>query len=494
MRGVTKRFGGLTALDNVDFTVNAGETHALVGENGAGKSTLMKIFGGVHARDGGSIVYRGREVHFANPTDSMAAGIAIIYQELSALPSLSVMENLYMGAMPKRLGVIRWTELSRRAEEDLAAVGLHLDPRTRMDRLPISQRQLIEIAKAVSKNAAIIVMDEPNSSLSPAETERLFAVIEGLKKSGIAIIYISHKLDEVVRISDRITVLRDGKYIGTLARGEADENRLIQMMVGRELDRRHVERTPGEETLLEVEGLCGKGFRDVSFDLKRGEILCFAGLVGAGRSEAMRSLVGGIPLASGRVRYKGSEVRFTSPKQAMDAGVVMLQEDRKRLSLFMGLPIRFNMSIGALPYMKRFGLIDGGRVEGTVRRYREILSIKMASLANPVKSLSGGNQQKTILARCLAVQPELLILDEPTHGVDVGAKSEIYNLIRRLADEGIGIILISSELPEVLAMADRVAVMCEGTLQALIPRAEGLSEEKIMRYASGCRDQAACPA
>ncbi len=488
MRGVSKRFGGLTALNGVDFTVNAGEVHALVGENGAGKSTLIKIFGGVHARDGGSIVYRGREARFANPSESMEAGIAIIYQELSALPSLSVTENLYMGAMPSRFGVIDRRALAERAERDLAAVGLSVDPSTRMDRLSISQRQLIEIAKALGKNASVIVMDEPNSSLSPAESERLFAVIESLKARGIAVIYISHKLDEVIRVADRITVLRDGSHIGTVARGEADEETLIRMMVGRELDRKHVERTHGDEVLLDVKNLSGKGFRDVSFDLRKGEILCFAGLVGAGRSEVMRAVVGDRPHTAGSMIYKGREARFASPKQAMDAGVVMLQEDRKRLSLFMGLPIRFNMSIAALPYMRRGGLIDTGRVEQTVRRYAELLSVRMASLSHPVKSLSGGNQQKTILARCLAVNPDLLILDEPTHGVDVGAKSEIYSLIRKLADGGMGIILISSELPEVLAMADRVAVMCDGTVQALLPRAAGLTEEKIMRHASGFRD------
>ncbi len=490
MRGVSKRFGGLTALDKVDFEAKAGETHALVGENGAGKSTLMKIFGGVHAKDEGVIRFRGREVHFYNPSDSMEAGIAIIYQELSALPSLSVMENLYMGAMPGRHGVVNWRELTARARQDLARVGLSIDPRTRMDKLSISQRQLVEIAKALSKNAGIIVMDEPNSSLSETESTRLFEVVEGLKKDGIAVVYISHKLDEVIKIADRITVLRDGKNAGSLNRGEADENTLIRMMVGRELDRKYVPRTIGIEVLLETKNLSGIGFSDVSFTLHRGEVLCFAGLVGSGRSEVMRTIIGAVPRRAGSVVYDGRNVSFSSPKAAMDAGVVMLQEDRKRLSLFMGLPIRFNMAIGALPYMKRAGIIDVPRIEKTIRDYVGRLSIKMASLSHPVRSLSGGNQQKTILARCLAVNPKLLILDEPTHGVDVGAKSEIYDLIRRLADQGIGVILISSELPEVLAMADRVAVMCDGSLQAVISRSDGLSEEKIMRYASGCRDDA----
>ncbi len=488
MRGVSKKFGGLIALDKMDFSIAKGEIHALVGENGAGKSTLIKIFGGVHTCDSGVIRYQGKEVRFSSPAHSMEAGIAIIYQELSALPSLSVIENLYMGAMPGRFGLVNWQDLAARARRDLAAVGLTLDPYTRMDRLSISQRQLVEIAKALSKNASIIVMDEPNSSLSPAESERLFAVIGQLKKNGISVIYISHKLDEVIRIADRITVLRDGRLIGALQRGEADENALIRMMVGRELVRKYIPRQASEEKLLEVKNLTGKGFRNVSFDLRKGEILCFAGLVGAGRSEVMRALIGAEPWRTGNVVYKGREARFASPKEAVKAGVVMLQEDRKRLSLFMGLPIAFNISIGALPFLKKFGVIDTGRVTKVVRGYADVLSIKMASLAHPVKSLSGGNQQKTIIARWLALNPSLLILDEPTHGVDVGAKSEIYNLIRKLADSGMGIILISSELPEVLAMADRVAVMCGGSIQALLPRSEGLSEEKIMRYAAGCID------
>ncbi|MDR1612546.1 MAG: sugar ABC transporter ATP-binding protein [Planctomycetota bacterium] len=490
LKGISKRFGGLKALENVDFDLYPGEVHALVGENGAGKSTLMKIFGGVYAKDEGSIRFQGGEVHFSNPSQSMDAGIAIIYQELSALPSLTVIENLYMGRMPTRMGVIDWKRLTRDAREALARVGLNVNPRARMDRLAISQRQLVEIAKAMTKNAKVIVMDEPNSSLSRNETERLFGVIENLKAHGIGIVFISHKLDEVIRIADRITVLRDGHYVGTIGGAEASEDRLIQMMVGRELDRKHVPRSPGTDIVLSVRNFSGPGFEDVSFDLNQGEILCFAGLVGAGRSETMRSLIGASPSRGGEIAFEGKAVRFRSPRQAMLSGIAMLQEDRKNLSLFMQLAISFNMEIGALPAYRRWGILNLNRSLGMAREYAKALSIKTESLFHPVSSLSGGNQQKTIIARWLAVNPKILILDEPTHGVDVGAKSEIYALIRRLADSGMAIILISSELPEVLAMADRVAVMCEGRIHAVIKREEGLDEEKIMRYASGRTDEA----
>ncbi|MCD8351622.1 MAG: sugar ABC transporter ATP-binding protein [Planctomycetaceae bacterium] len=486
IKKVSKRFGGLRALKQVDFHLRRGEVHALVGENGAGKSTLMKIFGGVHTRDEGSVRFRGEEVHFHNPNQSMDAGIAIIYQELSTLPSMTVIENLFMGRMPTRHGILDWKRLHRESRAALALVGLErVDPRTTMDKLSIAQRQLVEIAKALTKDASVVVMDEPNSSLSPMESERLFSVIEELKQKEISIIYVSHKLDEVIRIADRITVLRDGEYVGTIDKAEASEDKLIQMMVGRQLNRDHVTRKPGTETLLEAKNISGKGFHDVSFDVRKGEILCFAGLMGAGRSETLRAIIGAPPLHSGTLLWEGRPVRFKSPTQALKNGIAMLQEDRKRQSLFMGLPIAFNMQIGALSSFKRGGIVDFNAATSMVRDYVHKLDIKLASIWHPVRSLSGGNQQKTILARWLAVHPKMLILDEPTHGVDVGAKAEIYNLIRSLADEGMAIVLISSELPEVLAMADRVVVMHEGTVEAVLSRSDGLSEESIMRYASG---------
>ena len=486
IKKVSKRFGGLKALKQVDFELKKGEVHALVGENGAGKSTLMKIFGGVHIRDEGSVRFRGNEVHFHNPTQSMDAGIAIIYQELSALPTMTVIENLFMGRMPTKMGVIDWRKLLRDSREALALVGLEkVDPRTTMDKLSIAQRQLVEIAKALTKDATVVVMDEPNSSLSPMESERLFTVIDDLKRKNISVIYVSHKLDEVIRVSDRITVLRDGEYVGTIDKPEATEDRIIQMMVGRELKRDYVPRVPGTETLMEVRNISGKGFRNVSFDVKKGEILCFAGLMGAGRSETFRALIGSEAWHGEGVFFDGARVNFRSPKEALRSGIAMLQEDRKRQSLFLGLPIDFNMQLGALPSLVSRGFINYRAALKMVHDYIGALKIKLASIKNPVSSLSGGNQQKTIIARWLAVNPRLLILDEPTHGVDVGAKAEIYNLIRKLADEGMSIVLISSELPEVLAMADRVVVMHEGSVEAILPRSDGLSEEKIMRYAAG---------
>lgn len=486
IKKVSKRFGGLKALKTVDFDLKKGEVHALIGENGAGKSTLMKIFGGVHSRDEGSIRFRGNEVRFHSPNQSMEAGIAIIYQELSTLPSLTVIENLFMGRMPTRRGIINWKKLLHDSRAALAQVGLErVDPRTAMEKLSIAQRQLVEIAKALTKDAAVVVMDEPNSSLSQAESERLFSVIEDLKAKGIAVIYVSHKLDEVIRVSDRISVLRDGEYVGTIDKKDATEDKLIQMMVGRALNRDHLPRTPGTETVMEVRNISGKGFRNVSFDVRKGEILCFSGLMGAGRSEVWRAIIGAQPWRGDGVFMNGRQVRFRSPKAALRSGLAMLQEDRKRLSLFMGLPISFNMQIGALPGFARKGVINFRAAEKMTRHYVDALDIKLASVTHPVKSLSGGNQQKTILARWLAVNPDILVLDEPTHGVDVGAKAEIYNLIRKLADGGMSVVLISSELPEVLAMADRVAVMHEGVVEAVLNRSEGLSEEKIMRYAAG---------
>lgn len=486
IKKVSKRFGGLCALNKVDFELHKGEVHALVGENGAGKSTLMKIFGGVHHRDEGSVRFKGDEVHFSTPSQSMDAGIAIIYQELSTLPSLSVIENLFMGRMPQSYGVISWRKLAAEARSALTRVGLEsIDPYTRMDTLSVAQRQLIEIAKALTKDATVVVMDEPNASLSSGESEKLFAVIDQLKAEQISVIYVSHKLDGVIRVSDRITVLRDGEYVGTIAKAEASEDRLIQMMVGRELKREYVPRIPGNKVVMEVESLSGRGFRDVSFNVREGEILAFSGLMGAGRSETMRALIGSAPIHGGEIRYKGRRVRFRHPKQALKAGIAMLQEDRKILSLFLDLPIYFNMSIGMAPALAKNGIVSDGRMRKVVQKYVEALNIKLASLSHPVKSLSGGNQQKTILGRWLAVNPKVLILDEPSHGVDIGAKSEIYDLIRKLADDGMSVILISSELPEVLSLADRVVVMREGEVQGILDRADGLNEEIIMRYCAG---------
>ena len=492
VEGVSKRYGGVHALEEVNFDLRRGEVHALVGENGAGKSTLIKVLGGIVPRNSGRILFEGKEVNYQRPLDALHAGIAIIHQELSMMPSLTVIENMHMGRMPARLGVINWGDLERRTRRAMALIDLQVDPYARVQDLTISQRQMIEIARALSVNAKLIIMDEPNSSLTQAESERLFTVIESLKARDIAIIYVSHKIEEVLRISDRITVLRDGKYVGAVARQDASEQRIISMMVGRELDRTAIS-APDKigDVLLDVRDLTGEGFQNVSFQVRKGEIVAFSGLVGAGRSEVASAIFGAARFTGGEIFFDGRPVRFKSPQDAIRADIAMVQEDRKVLSLFMNMTIERNMTLAELPFMSRGFTSDRAerRLAGQMVRS---LDIRLASLDDPVSSLSGGNQQKTVLGRWLSTKPKLLILDEPTHGVDVGAKAEIYTLIRGLAAEGIGVLLISSELPEVLALAHRIVVMHEGRVTGVIARAAA-TEEKLMAYATAIADDYAAP-
>jgi ABC-type sugar transport system ATPase subunit len=490
IEGVSKKYGGLQALNRVGLTVRRGEVHAVVGENGAGKTTLMKILGGIVSKDEGTLAFEGEAVHFSSPLESMRAGISIIHQELSMMPSLNVIENVFTGRIKSRMGLVPWKELEEATRRVLQRVGLEVDPHALLETLPISQQQLIEIAKALSIDAKLIIMDEPNSSLTQSESERLFEVITHLQAQGIAVIYVSHKIEEVLRISDRITVLRDGVLVGTKDRAEASVDGIIQMMVGRQLKREHKEdrkREIGPER-LSVRGLTGKRFTEVSFTLHEGEILGFAGLVGAGRSEVARAIFGVDAFHSGELFYEGEPVRFRSPQDAIKHGLAMLPEDRKNLALFMGMAIHFNVSIANLPWMKtRWNTIDYDRVRALVQEFIDDLNIKLGSMEHPVNTLSGGNQQKTVLARWLATQPKVLILDEPTHGVDVGAKAEIYEIIRELAASGMSIILISSELPEIIAMSDRVVAMHEGQVTGILDR-ERLTEELIMSCCTGTLD------
>ncbi len=487
MDGISKSFGGVHALREVNFDLNFGEVHALVGENGAGKSTLIKVLGGIIPRNAGRIVFDGQDVEYHRPIDALEAGIAIIHQELSLMPQLNVIENMFMGRMKSRMGILNWGELKRRTLESMALINLDVDPNAVVRDLTISQRQLIEIARALAVNAKLIIMDEPNSSLSESESEVLFEVIESLQERGIAIIYVSHKIEEVLRISDRISVLRDGQYIGTIAREEADEQKVINMMVGRQLDRTaHTVYENVGEKLLEVHNLTGRGFQNVSFDVRKGEIVAFSGLVGAGRSEVNRAVFGADKFDEGKVILNGKPVRFKSPGQAIRSGLAMVPEDRKVLSLFMNMEISKNMSMAELPHMTN-AIISERRERDLVDNYVDKLDIRLSSINDPVSSLSGGNQQKSVLGRWLATDPKLLILDEPTHGVDIGAKSEIYELMRRLANEGMGIILISSELPEVLALANRIVIMHEGRVTGIMER-EDATEESVMAYATGLSD------
>lgn len=484
IKNLSKRFGGIQALESVNLQVRYGEVHALVGENGAGKSTLMNVLGGIIECDQGEVFYKGQPVVFSNPVQSLQAGIAIIHQELAMLPSLNVMDNMFMGRMKAKNGFISWRDFEKKTREYLAQVGLDIDPYTLVRDLSISQRQIVEIAKAISMDASMIIMDEPNSSLSESETELLFNVIERLQANNVAVIYVSHKITEVLRISDRISVLRDGHYVGTVNKEEATVSSVIELMVGRQvLIQRVGEGYRTDIALLQVEHLSGERFENVSFQLNRGEILGFAGLVGAGRSEVARAIFGADPIKNGKLLIDGKPVRFKLPTDAIKAGLAMVQEDRKILSLFMDMSILYNVSIAKLPQLASGGFIRGREETQTADSFVKKLSIKLSSIYAPVRSLSGGNQQKTVLARWLATNPRILILDEPTHGVDIGAKSEIYKLIRDLAETGMGIILISSELPEIMAMSDRIAVMHEGRLAGILDHAEA-TENKIMELAT----------
>jgi len=488
VQNISKHFGGVQALRDASLEVRAGEVHALVGENGAGKTTLINVLGGIVQRDSGQVIWQGREVVFEKPAEAQQAGIAIIHQELATIPALSIMENVYMGRMEARGGWISWGKMEAATRRVTDQVGLDASPRTTVSSLTISQRQLVEIAKALAADARLIIMDEPNSSLTDRETERLFEVIARLKGQGVAIVYVSHRIEEVLLIADHITVFRDGRYVGTVDRAEASINKIINMMVGRDLAtvaRRA--KTEAGAPVLEVRNLSCKGkpeLRDISFTLHHGEILGFAGLVGAGRSETARAIFGADKIDAGEILLEGKPVQFRSPKEAVAAGIGMVPEERKRQGLFMNMSVRYNIAAAQLPRLSPGGVIPRGSDAALAEDFVQRLSIKLSSVDAPVKSLSGGNQQKTVLARWLATHPKVLILDEPTHGVDVGAKAEIYQLMRDLAAGGMGIILISSELPEILNMCDRIAVMHEGRITGLLDGA-GATEDQVMAYATG---------
>ncbi len=484
IENISKHYGSLVAVDNVHLNLRYREVHAVVGENGAGKSTLMNILGGIIKRDAGEIVYKGERVEFDSPIDSIKAGIAVIHQELSMLPSLNVIENLFMGHMDSRFGFVLWKTLEKKALALLGQVGLNINPYTLVSELSISDRQLVEIAKALGLKASLIIMDEPNSSLTKSETEQLFKVIRDLKQSGVSILYVSHKIDEVLAISDRISVLRDGHYIGTLDKKQATVDKVIKMMVGRELDGGDMygNREKGE-VMLDVQGITGEQFTNVSFTVRKGEIVGLSGLVGAGRTEVANAIFGLAPISAGSILWYQKPVQFKSPIEAIKSGIAMVPEDRKELSLFTQLSIGLNMSITQLSRKSKNGIINPAKVKALIKRFRDLLKIKMVSEDYPVSSLSGGNQQKVVLSRWLATDPKLLILDEPTHGIDVGTKAEIYKLMHKLTSEGISIILISSELPEIILMSDRVVVLHEGRVTGILNRDE-LTEDKIMTYAT----------
>lgn len=484
--GIHKRFGGVHALRGAGFDVRQGEVHALVGENGAGKSTLINILAGAVRRDEGTISFAGEEIDFHSPAESQRQGIAVIHQELAMLPTLSVAENLFMGRMPSRLGWVDRQAMRARANELLAEVGLDVDPATRVSELGVSHQQLVEIAKALSMGARLLIMDEPTASLTEHETQRLLTLVRRLRATGVAIVYVSHRFAEVFAIADRITVMRDGATMRTLDTARTTPAEVVALMVGRDLVHSSgaSASAPGD-VVLQLRDVSRAGaIANVSFDVRRGEIVGMAGLVGAGRSETARAIFGAEPPDAGEILLEGRPVRFTSPGAALAAGVAMCAEDRKRLALFMDKAVRWNISIARLPSISPAGFVRRRRERTLAQGFVDRLRVRTPDLATPVRQLSGGNQQKTVLARWLATEPRLLILDEPTHGVDVGAKAEIYALIRGLAAQGIAILLISSELPEILDLSDRIVVMREGRVAGIVPRAAA-SEQAIMMLATG---------
>jgi rhamnose transport system ATP-binding protein len=486
LRDVHKSFGGVRALRGVDLVLRRGEVHALVGENGAGKSTLVRILGGVYQAEQGEVLTGGEAVHLHGPADARARGIAVIYQEPTLFPDLDVAENIYMGRQPRnRLG-IDWRAMYREVDELLTSFDVAMDARTPVQGLSVADQQLVEIAKALSLDAQVVVMDEPTAALSSREIEQLFGIVRGLRERGVSVLFISHRLEEVFELADVVTVLRDGEHVITAPAAELDASKLIRHMVGRELG----ELFPKEaaeigEPLLEVRGLTSQGvFRDISFTLRRGEILGLAGLVGAGRTEVARALFGIDPLDAGEVLLNGKPATIKSPSDAVAAGMAFVPEDRQHQGLVLEMAIEQNTTLPILRRLTRLGLIQRRRERDVARKYADRLQVKAAGLDQPATALSGGNQQKVVLAKWLATDPAILILDEPTRGIDIGTKAEVHRIISRLAGQGLAILLISSELPEVLAMADRVLVMHEGRLTAEFSHEEA-DQERIMHAATG---------
>jgi D-xylose transport system ATP-binding protein len=496
MRGITKSFPGVRALDGVSFDLHAGELHALVGENGAGKSTLMKVLGGVypHGTYGGDIVIDGEVRRFASVREAERAGVAVIYQELSLIKELSIGENIFLGREPRRLGVIRWEELYSRAQKLLDELHLSIDPRTPVGHLGIGQQQLVEIGKALSQEARILVLDEPTAALTDAEVETLFQIIKKLKARGVGMIYISHKLDEVFRMSERITVLRDGRTVGTEATTALDEPRVIARMVGREVGDIFPEASHERgDVVFEVRNMTvedpnlrGKLLvKNVSFSVRRGEVLGIAGLMGAGRSDLLMGIFGAhAGRTSGEIYVEGKRASITRPSEAIGYGVGFVTEDRKRFGLVLDQTILNNMTLAGLPHLSGRFVTDVDAEAAAGGRAMKDLRVKANSVFTVAGTLSGGNQQKVVLAKWLLTNPRVLFLDEPTRGIDVGAKQEIYGHINRLAEQGLAIVLVSSELPEVLGLSDRVVVLHEGRVTGEFKRSEA-TPESVMACATG---------
>ena len=485
LKNITKRFPGVVALDNVSFDVRAGEVHALCGENGAGKSTLIKTCTGAVVPDEGEIIIDGQSFKQMSPQLADKYGIAVIYQELNSVGDLSAAENVFLGNEIRKGIIVDKKEMARRSAEVFESLNIKINPYELVKNLTVGYRQMIEIAKAVSHNARVLIMDEPSAPLTNNETENMFALVEQLKKKGVAIVYISHRMPEIFRLSDRITVMRDGQYIQTLNTADTTNDELIRLMVGRELTSSFPTRKTAvsDEIVLKAENLTGNGVHNLSFELRKGEILGFAGLIGAGRTELAELIFGAKKIESGKLFWKGKEVAFHCPQEAIAAGIVLCPEDRKTQGLCLPMNIRDNISLSSARRLSKFSVLNWKQVDEVSNSYKSKLQIKTPSLFQQAKNLSGGNQQKVVLAKGLATSPELVIFDEPTRGIDVGAKYEIYKLLNNLIEEGKTIIMISSEMEELIGMADRIIVLAEGNCSGEIQKEE-FSQELIMEYAS----------
>lgn len=490
LRNISKSFPGVQALSNVSFSLHPGEVHALIGENGAGKSTLIKVMTGIYAPDQGEILLDDKPIHIRNSMDAQAHGIAAIYQEPMVFPDLNVAENIFISHADRGL-VVRWGKMYRDAEEILSRLDVKLDVRQSARGLTLAAQQAVEVAKAISLDVRVLIMDEPTASLSAHEVNQLFKIVERLRRQGVAILFIGHRLEEVFQIADRITVLRDGLWISSYLRNEVTTDQVIRDMVGRKVEdffaKAEVERG---ELLMSVRDL-GKErvFQDVNFDVFRGEVLGFAGLIGARRTDVALALFGVEPADSGQILFEGREVKIRSAQQALELGIAYATEDRRKLGLILPMSIITNITVPTLRrYLNRLGLVKRREEFSAAEAFRQRLSIRTPSLHAEVGKLSGGNQQKVVLSKWLNAQPKLLILDEPTRGIDVRTKAEVHQMISELAAQGLGIIVISSDLPEVLAMSDRILVMREGRQMAILSRVEA-TEEKIMSAAMGQNHQ-----
>lgn len=487
MKNICKFFGNVQILKNVNFKIQPAEIHALVGENGAGKSTLMKILIGDYQKDSGQIFVNDKIVQINKIKDSEDLGISIIHQELNILPYMSVVENMFLGhEIKNKFGILNNQKMNKLASEAIRRLGLEIDSETRASNLTVGQLQLVEIGTALLKDAKLIIMDEPTSALSEREIERLFKTIRELRSQGVSFVYISHRMEELFELCDKVTVMRDGQFIDEKDVKDTNFEELVSMMVGREIGQRFPQKTNKVgEVILEVKNLSLKGkYNDVSFNLKKGEVLGFSGLMGAGRTEVMHALFGSIPAQKGDIFIEGRLTKIKSPQDAMRHGIAFVTEDRKKEGLFLNFTVEYNIFLPNLKELSELGIVSNRKIIDYVKDLMGRFKVKTASTESEVKNLSGGNQQKVVLSKWLGRKPFIIILDEPTRGVDVGAKKEIYEMIDKLSAQGVAIIMVSSELPEIIGMCDRVAVMMEGHITGILERTE-FSQEKIISLAAG---------